>query len=84
VNPISTRRAPEPHREFVALVNLTPATRKRPRQLRAACGNGGGGARPGMRPKVLLMDEPFSALDALTRAILQTSCCASGTSAAPP
>ena len=58
--------------EFVALVNLTPAIWKRPRELSGGMRQRVAVARGlAMRPKVLLMDEPFSALDALTRANLQ-------------
>jgi nitrate/nitrite transport system ATP-binding protein len=58
--------------EFIALVNLTPAVGKRPRELSGGMRQRVAVARGlAMKPKLLLMDEPFSALDALTRAILQ-------------
>ncbi|HMH75892.1 MAG TPA: ABC transporter ATP-binding protein [Candidatus Udaeobacter sp.] len=67
--------APERRRiteEFIALVNLSPAMWKRPRELSGGMRQRVAVARGlAMQPKVLLMDEPFSALDALTRATLQ-------------
>lgn len=58
--------------EFIALVNLTPAREKRPAELSGGMRQRVSVARTlAMQPKVLLCDEPLSALDALTRANLQ-------------
>ena len=72
-------------RDLLNLVGLAGYEDKYPQQLSGGMQQRTAIARAFIHdPKLILMDEPFGALDALTREQMNSNCCGSGAKAARP